>query len=256
MNELRVLFTTADKDKGYLARLADVDGNPLGVEVPFTPFLTEGDYENLRWYLEDYMDLPDGGAVTRARAIEKDLDRWGRKLHDALFTAKENRDLLKSLLAEKEERRELTLATQDPALLRLPWELMADPAGPLALRVSVRRQLEEPEKSATRAAKLPLRILYIISRPSDAGFIDPRLTSKALFDALDPLGPSVRIDFCRPPTLARMEEMLRRPAGRRPVRPRPLRRPWHVPAAFAHRRLVFREARRRFGRLEDRPRRG
>ncbi len=64
MKELRVLF--AAEDKGYRARLADADGTTLGVEVPFTPFLTDDDYENLRWYLEDYMDLPDGGAVTRA----------------------------------------------------------------------------------------------------------------------------------------------------------------------------------------------
>jgi tetratricopeptide (TPR) repeat protein len=207
MKELRVLFNTAE-DKGYRARLADGGGVTLGVEVPFAPFLTEDDYENLRWYLEDYMDLPDGGAVTRARRIEGDLERWGRTLHDALFTAKENRDLLKTLLAEKEPR-ELTFATQDPVLLRLPWELMADDAGRLAQRVSVRRQLEEPEVTTTRAAKLPLRILYIVSRPADAGFIDPRFTTKALFDALDPLGPSVRVDFCRPSTLARMEEMLR-----------------------------------------------
>ncbi len=208
MKELRVLFTAAEEDKSYRVRLADAAGNTPGVEVPFTPFLTEDDYENLRWYLEDYMDLPDGGAVTRARRIEGDLERWGRTLHDALFTAKENRDLLKTLLAAPEPR-ELTLATQDPVLLRLPWELMADDAGRLAQRVSVRRQLEEPEKTTTRAVKLPLRILYIVSRPADAGFIDPRLTTKALFEALDPLGPSVRVDFCRPPTVARMEEMLR-----------------------------------------------
>jgi hypothetical protein len=54
-----------------------------------------------------------------------------------------------------------------------------------------------------------LRILYIVSRPADTGFLDPRLTARALFDALDPLGGSVRVDFCRPPTLARMDEMLR-----------------------------------------------
>ncbi|MGZ5326125.1 MAG: tetratricopeptide repeat protein, partial [Solirubrobacterales bacterium] len=93
--------------------------------------------------------------------------------------------------------------------LRLPWELMANDAGSLAQRMSVRRQLEEPEKTTPRPARLPLRILYIVSRPADAGFLDPRLTAKALFDALDPLGGSVRVDFCRPPTLARMEEMLR-----------------------------------------------
>src|SRR5438067_11470432 len=120
MNELRVLFTAA-KDQGYLCRLADAGGSPLGVAVPFTPFLTEDDYEDLRWYLEDYMELPDGGAVTRARHIEADLERWGRTLHDALFATRENRDVLKRLLAGPEPR-ELTLATQDPALLRLPWE--------------------------------------------------------------------------------------------------------------------------------------
>src|SRR5262249_13298538 len=26
---------------------------------PFVPFLNDADYEDLRWYLEDYMDLPD-----------------------------------------------------------------------------------------------------------------------------------------------------------------------------------------------------
>jgi len=206
MKDLRVLFTPASS--GYLAHLADAEGNRLGVEVPFAPFLEDDDYDDLRWYLEEYMELPDGGAVVRAQRIEGNLDRWGRKLHDDLFTAPENRALLKELLAGPEPR-ELTLATRDPDLLRLPWELMADESGSLAQRVSVRRQLETPEKNTPRPAQLPLRMLYIVSRPADAGFIDPRLTAKALLDALDPLGGSVRVDFCRPPTLARMEEMLR-----------------------------------------------
>jgi tetratricopeptide (TPR) repeat protein len=205
MNELRVIFTAAGDH--YRARLTDADSNALGVEAPLTPFLPEDDYEDLRWYLEEYMDLPDGGAVTRAQRIERALEQWGRTLHDALFTAEENRALLKQLLAAPEPR-QLTIATRDPVLLRLPWELMADDAGSLAQRVSVRRQLEKPEKSEPRAVKLPLRILYIVSRPADTGFIDPRFTSKALFDALDPLGSNVRVDFCRPPTLGRMEEML------------------------------------------------
>ena len=207
MNELRVVFT-AGEGGSYLVQLKNAAGEKLGVEVPFTPFLTEKDYEDLRWYLEDYMDLPDGGAVVRARRVERDLEKWGRRLYDSLFSIKENTDILGKLLKEPEPR-ELTLATQDPVLLRLPWELMADSAGSLAQRVSVRRQLETPEASAPRAAELPLRILYIVSRPADAGFIDPRLTTRALFDALDPLGSNVRVDFCRPPTLARMEEMLR-----------------------------------------------
>jgi tetratricopeptide (TPR) repeat protein len=199
---------------GYRAQLADARGRRLGVEVPFTPFLTEDDYEDLRWYLEDYMDLPDGGAVLRAERIERSLGDWGGRLYAALFTVPDNREFLRELLEGPAPRR-LTVATRDPALLRLPWELMADAAGSLAQRLSVRRQLETPEISETleeapaRPARLPLRILYIVSRPADAGFIDPRMTAKALFDALDPLGAHVRVGFCRPPTVAHMEEMLR-----------------------------------------------
>ncbi len=209
MNDLRVTFV-AEPRAGYRALLSDAAGAEAeAVEVPFTPSLSEDDYENLRWYLEDFMDLPDGGAVVRARRVERDLDAWGRKFYDELFPNEESRGLLKALLASPEPR-ELTIATRDAALLRLPWELLADEAGNLAPRVSIRRQLEEkPKAMAPRPAELPLRILYIVSRPADAGFLDPRLTAKAMFDAVDPLGGAVRVDFCRPPTLARMEELLR-----------------------------------------------
>jgi tetratricopeptide (TPR) repeat protein len=207
MNELRLLFTP-NQDASYSTHLSDVDGRELGVEVPLTPFLTDADYEDLRWYLEEYMDLPDGGAVVRAHGVEEKLTQWGRALHDAVFSAEENRKILDQLL-DGPEPRVLTIATRDSALLRLPWELIADNAGSLAQRLSVRRQLDVPDEAEARKIELPLRILYIVSRPDDTGFIDPRLTTKSLFAALDPLGGSVRVDFCRPPTVKRMEERLR-----------------------------------------------
>ncbi len=209
MQELRLFFAPA-VDTCFRAQLADAGGRRLGVEVPFTPFLTDDDYEDLRWYLEEYMDLPDGGAVVRAERVERNLGDWGRRIYDALFAVEDNRGYLSELL-EGPEPRLLTIATQEPALLRLPWELIADQSGSLAERLSVRRQLEELvqlESATTRPTRLPLRILYIVSRPADSGFIDPRLTAKALLDALDPLGAKVRVDFCRPPTLMQMEEML------------------------------------------------
>jgi tetratricopeptide (TPR) repeat protein len=103
VQDLRVLFAAAT-GTGFRAQLADAGGNELGVAVPLTPFLTEDDHEDLRWYLEDYLDLPDGGAVTRARRIERNLDLWGRTLHDALFTAAENHDLLRQLLEGPADR--------------------------------------------------------------------------------------------------------------------------------------------------------
>ena len=122
----------------------------MALKSPFAPFLSEEDYGDLRWYLEEYMDLPDGGAIVRAKRIEERLEEWGRKLHDAIFGAKENRGLQELLLSAPAPR-ELTIATEDPALLRLPWELMADNAGSLAQRVSIRRQLENAEEVASLA---------------------------------------------------------------------------------------------------------
>lgn len=207
MHEIRLLFTPL-ADASRQVQLTDADGKSLGVAQPFTLTLTEDDDDAIRWYLESYMELPDGGAVIREQRIEARLAQWGRQLHAAVFAAPENHAALQGLLAAREPR-QLSIATDDPALLRLPWELMADAAGNLALRVSIRRQLAKPEALIAREVKLPLRILYVVSRPEDAGFIDPRLTTQALFAALDPLGAAVQLDLCRPPTLARMDEMLR-----------------------------------------------
>lgn len=91
MQDLRVLFSVPS-GTSYSARLADADDKELGVEVPFRPFLAEDDYEDLRWYLEEYMDLPDGGAIVRAERIETNLADWGIRLYRALFTATENRE--------------------------------------------------------------------------------------------------------------------------------------------------------------------
>lgn len=113
--------------------------------------------------LEDYMDLPDGGAVVRARRVEADITAWGRRLHDAVFGAADNARLLRRLLAAPEPRL-LTIATDRSALRRLPWETMADGAGILAQRLVVRRQLETPESLTARDVKPPC-----VSSTSSAG---------------------------------------------------------------------------------------
>src|SRR5262249_25590116 len=139
-HEIRVRFNSCG-DGRFQVQLSDGAGVACGAVGDFAPFLSEEDYESLRWYLEEYMDLPDGGAVVRAGAIEQHLHQWGRRLYEALFAADENRALLQQLL-QSPEPRQLTFATDEAALLRLPWELLEDDAGSLAQRLSVRRQLE------------------------------------------------------------------------------------------------------------------
>ena len=128
-NELRLLF---DKTDGAPAvRLVPHAGGGTDAAVPFEVALSEDDYEDLRWYLESYMDLPDGGSVVRARRIEQQLRTWGRTLYDALFDRGEHRELLLELM-DGAASRLLTVATQDPDLLGLPLEVIADRRAALA----------------------------------------------------------------------------------------------------------------------------
>src|SRR5262249_46344346 len=92
MQELRLVFSH-NAPGPFTVSFEDAPGHAVGVAVRFTPFLDDHDYEDLRWYLEDYLDLPDGGAVVRAQTVERKLDAWGRRLHDDVFAGAENAEL-------------------------------------------------------------------------------------------------------------------------------------------------------------------
>lgn len=205
MSELCVVFERASDAHAF--RLAMKGQTEATAPLPFEPFLGEKEFEDLRWYLEDYLGLPVGGSLVRARRVERALMVWGRRLHDALFEQGAGRALLQSLL-DAAPPRLLTLVTDDPLMVRQPWELMAGASGPLSrLGVTVRRRLG-PSAGLPPAIRLPVRILIVVSRPEDAGFIDPRVTPRQTLDALEPLASQVVVDFCRPPTLAQLGQML------------------------------------------------
>jgi len=107
-------------------------------------------------------------------------------------------------------------------VLAQPWEMMRDRRGPLAFQgVSIRRQLKGSGRTRRFELGLPLRVLLIVSRPADTGFIDPRNSIAPLLDALEALPPGqVAVDFCDPPTLARLEETI--------SRARRVGRPYHI----------------------------
>jgi len=152
--------------------------------------------------------------------LERRLTDWGLALWQALFPGGEQnavyagiRDQLHQ--AGPEPRRVLLrLASDQPDFLIRPWEMLRDPRGPLALRgLTLRRRLlRRDEGPAPAPAALPLRLLLIVSRPEDTGFIDPRTSTRPVLDALaglvrcDP--PQGVVDFCEPPTFAELGDRL------------------------------------------------
>lgn len=176
--ELRLLFSTDDSGTPRV-RL-----QPVGLDGPQKPrdrtldfALDPDDDKDLKWYLEEYMDLPDHGSRVRARGIEDRIDAWGRRLFDEVFGSGSQQKLMDALLAADGPRL-LTVATDDAAVLRLPWEMLTNSTSPLYRKVTLRRQLEDARESRPVQVELPLRILLVVSRPDDLGFIDPRMTTR------------------------------------------------------------------------------
>ncbi len=168
----------------FSARWVESDGQ---MSKPFVlrPPLSDQDAAELRWYLEKYHEFVGAGTRTRAHAVETRLDAWGSALFDAAFGTVEGTNVYRNLLAAEKDGHPvlLTLGTAEPKVLVQPWELMRDERGPLAFRgVSIRRQLEGTRPLQTLELRLPLRLLLIVSRPLDSGFIDPRTSVRPLLD--------------------------------------------------------------------------
>lgn len=194
----------------YSACWVESDGpksKPFELVLPFK----KEDMEDMRWYLETYHQLPGAGDHARAESIEKKLDDWGHSLFDAVLGDKNN-NVHRNLMEAVEQGRHclLTIGDITPDILAQPWELMRNEQGPLAFQgVTIRRQLEGSGITRHYKFSLPLRVLLVVSRPTDVGFIDPRNSIAPLLQALEALPAGlVTVDFCEPPTLSQLEHLI------------------------------------------------
>lgn len=184
-------------------------------EVDFISPLTEKDLTELRWYLETYAtvytaDIDD----LRADRTKDNLKIWGEKLFRAIFHDESIEPFL-NFRNTRESGRVVTIQSSVPAMLSLPWELLHSAQGGYLFnekpRISVRRNLANKGGRASKSvkAKERLRLLFIVSRPEDAGFLNPRSEPQAILQALADEGIGrVDVEFLRPATLDKLLDRL------------------------------------------------
>lgn len=212
MLELSLRFQSDEKDQD----------SPIGVSLfrpdtgnstqlaEFEPPLDDAVLADLRWYLETFSIWPTGPDYVRAASIEANLEDWGRSLLESATQERNAALLWQDFLKDDGDSKLVTIDATDPRVLRLPWELLADEGGHLFPRgLSVRRRLRKTTATPTMPFSLPVRVLMVISRPEEAGFIDPRADALALLEALDGLGTAAEVEFLYPPTLAALTKRLR-----------------------------------------------
>jgi tetratricopeptide (TPR) repeat protein len=151
-----------------------------------------------------------------ARRIKARLPEIGKALFKSVFDNRAAQRLFNRFQDADDRQRVLTINSQDASILALPWELLHDPSGTFLFRekphISVRRKI-----SGATGGREPFRVdskdrlhlLFVVSRPTDAGFIDPRADPQAVLDALEKHAPGrVTWEFLRPATLNALVERL------------------------------------------------
>ncbi|MDX9973326.1 MAG: hypothetical protein RBU21_10095, partial [FCB group bacterium] len=204
MNPLELNLQFPNKDHVNV-RLDGVESGTL----PFVMPLSAKDLRDVQWYVETYgvrsLGDPDDKEAERISAL---LPEWGKALFNSVFQERKAERIFNRFQETENGTRLLTVSAEHPAILTLPWELLHDPSsGGVYLfnetpRISIRRRVP-----GALGGRLPyqvpvkdrLHLLFVVSRPKGAGFINPRADAGAVMDALNQhaLG-CVTCEFLRP----------------------------------------------------------
>ena len=184
------------------------------VTVDFAIPLTTQDREAIRHYLEVYaaqyvMDIDD----TEAKRVTVQLSQWGQSLFDAVFKNASAQQLFAQFINTPSDKYLVTITAQTPEILSLPWELLHD-AGQFLFAfqpsITILRRIPPKTTFPAYASQARLRMLFVISRPQGAGFIDPRTDAQAVLKAIANY-PAITVEFLQPATLENLWQRLQNP---------------------------------------------
>ncbi|MFF2735454.1 tetratricopeptide repeat protein [Streptomyces cyaneofuscatus] len=182
-------------------------GDPMDLVWP----LTDDDLTDLRWYLEQYLEVPTGVYEERGARIAGLLPSWGEQIFTAVFPAGPVRDAYVDARAQ-DGPVELVFLSSSAQQLGRPWELMSFPGRgvPVALDgVAVSRNLTG--EGMAKVVGVPgsrLRVLMVISRPQGTNDVGYQMIARPLLRRLEAVRGSVDLVVLRPPTLDRLREVL------------------------------------------------
>ena len=186
--------------------------SPVDVEFEFA--LAPQDYEDIRWYLEDYLLSSDKPAELIAQRIERRIVSIGEELFRAILqTTEDARDLWATIRPYLSDLHiEVTAGIAEATAV--PWELIRDPRTGTALALSARSFVRGQRSAVTgfTPAGRPekVRILLVICRPKANTDVPFRSVASRLIKGLsDDARAAFELNVLRPPTHEALARVLR-----------------------------------------------
>ncbi len=183
--------------------------------VHFRFEMTAQESEDLRWYLEDFLEYPHDPAPKIAKRIEEWIDERGVTLFEDVFRGSEDARSLWAAVGGDLSKTRVEIITTVEDATSIPWEIIrnAEADVPLATQAGA---FVRTHTKATKRPLLPqvdpgpIRILLAICRPRAASDVPFRSVASRLIKGLDDdVRKLFQLDVLRPPTYERLGRVLR-----------------------------------------------
>ncbi|HEV2854342.1 MAG TPA: CHAT domain-containing protein [Thermoanaerobaculia bacterium] len=215
MLQLRLTQRPAGNGQHRVEATLEGDGARRLAESNFDFLLLDQDEEDLRWYLEDYLQYPQDPAPAIARRIEERMAEIGTELFRSVFQASEDARGLWAVLRDRLPDTRVEIVTGVSEANAIPWELLRDPKTDTPLALSA-RSFVRAQPTPARRPHLPrgerdkIRILLVICRPKGDGDVPFRSVASRLIKGLDEANrEAYDLDVLRPPTFEQLGRVLR-----------------------------------------------
>lgn len=181
-------------------------------EIEFT--LTPQEHEDLRWYMEDYLQRAESVEEVQVRQIEEWMKRRGEELYRKVLRANDDtQDLWSSIRNDLADLRiEITTGIAEAA--SIPWELMHEPKTDSAIALRVQAFVRVQSDPNLRFVPVPpanngrLRLLYVVCRPGGRNDVELRAVANRLLQDLGADRARFDITALRPPTFEQLQKEL------------------------------------------------
>lgn len=176
--------------------------------------LTDQEQEDLRWYMEDYLQVAEPAHAVQVEQIEAWMQRRGIELYESILEgSRDVQRIFDRVLDELADLRvEITSGIAEAAAI--PWELMREPQSDSAIALRVRSFVRVQSNPNIGFVPVPtaddgrIRLLYVVCRPGGTGDVSLRAIANRLLQDLG--GDLVRFEITalRPPTFEQLQQAL------------------------------------------------
>jgi len=208
---LRINQSALDAGVHRVTTRLQVDRRPAEAVSDFAFRLSAADREDVRWYLEDYLQYPQEAAPQVAARVERRLAELGAELFERVFGHDEAKGIWRSVRSRLAQVR-VEISSDVAGAAILPWELLRDPGTGLttALQVESFVRVNDAPTTPSRSSSggATLRVLLAICRPEAGNDVPFRSVASYLVRLRGRARDLFQLDVLRPPTFAQLTKVL------------------------------------------------